>query len=117
MRSAEDTIGLSPGSRGVHSRPASRHPLPPRLYWATDARIVLLAPPVDGPDIRFAFYIAIGFLAGFSERYAQDMLLVRSTGEATAQTPATGPGANQGPGSGGTDSTGSGKETDQTATA
>jgi hypothetical protein len=47
------------------------------VYWATVGGIVPLAPP-DMPDPRFAFFIAIGFIAGFSERYAQDILLVRA---------------------------------------
>ena len=56
------------------------------LYWATVGGVVPLAPPGGGgtaalpgtDDARFAFFIAIGFIAGFSERYAQDMLLIRA---------------------------------------
>lgn len=47
------------------------------LYWATVGEVVPLAPPV-ADDARYAFFIAIGFIAGFSERYAQDMLLIRA---------------------------------------
>jgi hypothetical protein len=47
------------------------------LYWATVGEVVPLAPP-GAPDARYAFFIAIGFIAGFSERYAQDMLLIRT---------------------------------------
>jgi hypothetical protein len=74
------------------------------LYWATVARLVPLAPPVEGSDVRFAFFIAIGFLAGFSERYAQDMLLVRTAPAEADRPAASADGApsrvgNEGPGS------------------
>lgn len=67
------------------------------LYWATVGGVVPLAPPGGGTgaalpatdDARFAFFIAIGFIAGFSERYAQDMLLIRAPQQ--PEQPATPP--------------------------
>jgi len=62
------------------------------LYWATVGEVVPLAPPT-ADNARFAFFIAIGFIAGFSERYAQDMLLIRApeqsdqTSTSSKQTP------------------------------
>ena len=47
------------------------------LFWATIGEVVPLSPP-GSADARYAFFIAIGFIAGFSERYAQDMLLIRA---------------------------------------
>src|SRR5262245_13044678 len=45
------------------------------LYFATIGGLVPLKAP-DDDAVRFAFFIGIGFIAGFSERYAQDMLSV-----------------------------------------
>ena len=45
------------------------------LYFATVGGLVPLEAPAD-PVTGFAFFIGIGFIAGFSERYAQDMLSV-----------------------------------------
>jgi hypothetical protein len=45
------------------------------LYFATVGGLVPLQAPAE--DVaQFAFFIGIGFIAGFSERYAQDMLSV-----------------------------------------
>lgn len=58
------------------------------LYFATVGGIVPLKAPADDA-VRFAFFIGIGFIAGFSERYAQDMLSVTPKDEAApASTPA-----------------------------
>jgi hypothetical protein len=55
------------------------------LYFATVGGIVPLKAPLEDPT-RFAFFIGIGFLAGFSERYAQDMLSVTPKNEAEEPT-------------------------------
>lgn len=61
------------------------------LYFASVGGIVPLEEPSDELT-RFAFFIGIGFIAGFSERYAQDMLSVSTKDEAaqaaTSATPA-----------------------------
>lgn len=58
------------------ARPVIGSVLALAVYWAVVGGLVPLDPPLD-PNTRFAFFIAIGFLAGFSERYAQDLLFVR----------------------------------------
>ena len=50
------------------------------LYFATVGGIVPLEEPTEDLT-RFAFFIGIGFIAGFSERYAQDMLSVSTKDE------------------------------------
>jgi hypothetical protein len=63
------------------------------LYFATVGGIVPLKAP-DGDAVRFAFFIGIGFIAGFSERYAQDMLSVTPKDvrePSAASSPATAP--------------------------
>lgn len=57
------------------------------LYFATVGGVVPLKAPTD-PLTQFAFFIGIGFIAGFSERYAQDMLSVSPKDEA-AETAAS----------------------------
>jgi len=60
------------------------------LYFATVGGIVPLKAPTE-PLMQFAFFIGIGFLAGFSERYAQDMLSVTPKDEAPAAATSTAP--------------------------
>ena len=56
------------------------------LYFATVGGIVPLESPTEEVT-RFAFFIGIGFIAGFSERYAQDMLSVSPRQEAAQAEP------------------------------
>lgn len=53
------------------------------MYFATVGGVVPLKAPTD-VIAQFAFFVAIGFLSGFSERYAQDMLSISSSDQ-TAQ--------------------------------
>ena len=57
------------------ARPVLGAILASALYFATVGGLVPLEAPVEDVT-RFAFFIGIGFIAGFSERYAQDMLSV-----------------------------------------
>jgi hypothetical protein len=62
------------------------------LYFGIAAGVVPLRVPVD-ESANLAFYVTVGFLAGFSERYAQDMLLLGGrdrTATSTLSTPPTG---------------------------
>jgi hypothetical protein len=58
------------------------------LYFATVGGLVPLEAPAEEVT-RFAFFIGIGFIAGFSERYAQDMLSVSPREDAAQPAPET----------------------------
>ena len=69
------------------ARPVLGAILASAVYFATVGGVV----PLEGPDevvSRFAFFVAIGFIAGFSERYAQDMLSISPSDSQKAATSA-----------------------------
>ena len=64
------------------------------LYFAIASALLPAKVPMPGSDSRFFFFAIIAFLAGFSERWAQDMLVVSRRGiGTTAGSPGLDPGA------------------------
>lgn len=62
------------------ARPVLGAILASAVYFATVGGVVPLTAP-DDVTARFAFFVTIGFIAGFSERYAQDMLSISPTAQ------------------------------------
>jgi hypothetical protein len=60
------------------------------LFFAISAGVIPLRVPVD-ETANLAFFVTVGFLAGFSERYAQDMLLLAGRDRGVAATQGTQP--------------------------
>jgi hypothetical protein len=58
------------------------------VYLFLDGGIVQVVSPPDG-GANLAFYAALGFLSGFSERFAQDV--IAGAARRTGRAPAAGP--------------------------
>jgi hypothetical protein len=65
------------------------------IYVLLSGGLLTLAPPDTGMRAQIFFYVGIAFVAGFSERFAQDMV-ARAPAAVVAQAPAApGPGVAQ----------------------
>jgi hypothetical protein len=76
------------------------------LFFAITAGVIPLRVPID-ESANLAFYVTVGFLAGFSERYAQDMLLLAGRDRGAPAVQGTERAANSPP-----EGTGPGESTD-----
>jgi hypothetical protein len=66
------------------------------VYLFLDGGIVQVLSPPDG-GANLAFYAGLGFVSGFSERFAQDVIAQASRDEKPAEKPAPATGAGEAP--------------------